>query len=172
MVEWYPIFSRSYSSRLSPAILPCILRILISWEYRSIFQTCSGFFLKIWLHITLKQRPILLKIWHWNSKTPNITACLSGSPCTDASSQSRQQGVFGEHLLVRTPGISLSASCATAVSLGRAWFRIEATQTATPDFAELLLCNIWHFWQRLSPPPPNKWERVGWQKFLTKDGCF
>lgn len=41
----------------------------------------------------------------------------------------------------------------TAVSLGSAWFGIEATRTATPDFAELL-CNIWHFWQWLLPPPP------------------
>lgn len=40
-----------------------------------------------------------------------IWLCPTAStPCTDASSQGRQQGVFGEHLLVRTPWISLSVT--------------------------------------------------------------
>lgn len=90
------------------------------------------------------------------------SSCLAGplwlcptasTPHTDASSQSRQQGVFGEHLLVRTPWMCLSASCATAASLQSAWFRIATTQTATPDFAELL-CNIWHFGNGCHLPLP------------------
>lgn len=174
-------------------IIPCIFKILFILTLSSnptpypqnpyILKTQDNFsnLLRIFPEdltiYTLKQRPILLKIW--NSKTPNITAHLSGStashshpkipsrvvsltatwlltassclagpiwlcptastPCTDISSQNRQQGDFGE--LVRTPWISPSASCAAVVPLGSAWFRIEATQTETPDFAELL-CNI------------------------------
>lgn len=91
MVEWYPISSRSYSSRPSPAILPYILRIPISWGYRPIFQICSGFSLKIWPYITLKQRPILLKIWHWASKTPHMSAGLSGSPASHSPAHGPQQ---------------------------------------------------------------------------------
>lgn len=99
MVEWYPVFSRSYSSWLSPAILPYTLRILISWGYGSIFQICSGFSLKIWLYITWKQRPILLKIWHWNSKTPNIIACLSGSTASHSPPRDPQHScVPNSHL--------------------------------------------------------------------------
>lgn len=154
--------------------LSYILRIPISWGYRPIFQICLEFWLKFWLYITLKHRPILLKIRHRNSKTPNTIADLSGStvsqfpptfpssavvpnsyptsysrfllgwshlvlpygkpPRTDvrASSHSRQQGVFGECLLLSRPCGSLSASCAIAVSLGSACFRIEAMQTTIP----------------------------------------
>lgn len=60
-------------------ILHYILRIPISCGYRPVFQICSDFWLKFLLYITLKHRPILLKIWHRNSKSSNTVACLSVS---------------------------------------------------------------------------------------------